>query len=77
MKKTVLNEEFKRMQELASITNENDNKMSKSVKLSDLEWDFSEGNEIELKIGNEILVISRYELDDFIESWDENLMELK
>jgi hypothetical protein len=47
--------------------------MSKSKKLSDLEWDFSEGNEIELKIGNEILIISRDELDDFIESWDENL----
>jgi hypothetical protein len=47
--------------------------MNKKIKLSDLEWDFSEGNEIELKIGNEILVISRDELDDFIESWDENL----
>lgn len=70
MKKEVLTEEFKRMQELASITNENNNK---SIKLSDLEWDFSEGNEIELKIGNEILVINRDELNDFIESWDENL----
>ena len=47
----------------------------KSVKLSDLDWDFSEGNEVELKIGNKILVISRGELEDFIESWNENLEE--
>ena len=47
----------------------------KSVKLSDLDWDFSEGNEVELKIGNKILVISRGELEDFVESWNENLEE--
>ena len=51
--------------------------MSKNVRLSDLEWDFSEGTEIELKIGNKILVISRDELNDFIESWDENLEDLE
>ena len=51
--------------------------MKKNVKLSDLEWDFSEGNEIELKIGNKILVISRDELNDFIESWDENLEDIE
>ena len=46
-----------------------------SVKLSDLDWDFSEGNEVELTIGNKILIISRDELNDFIESWDENLKD--
>jgi hypothetical protein len=51
--------------------------MSKIIKLSDLEWDFSEGDEIELEIGNKILVISRDELNDFIESWDENLEDLE
>ena len=49
----------------------------KNVKLSDLDWDFSEGNEVELKIGNKILVISRGELEDFIESWDENLEDIE
>jgi hypothetical protein len=49
----------------------------KSVKLSDLDWDFSEGNEVELKIGGKILVISRDELSDFVRSWDENLEDIE
>jgi hypothetical protein len=47
----------------------------KKINLSDLEWDFSEGNEVELKIGNTILVITKNELDSFTESWNENLEE--
>ena len=42
------------------------------IKLSDLDWDFSDSDVVELKIGNVILEIERRELDDFIESWDEN-----
>jgi hypothetical protein len=44
----------------------------KKIKLSDLDWDFSDSDVVELKIGNVILEIERKELDDFIESWDEN-----
>jgi len=44
----------------------------KQVLLSDLEWDFSDQDEVELKVGNTILVLTRDELNDFIESWDEN-----
>lgn len=44
----------------------------KQVLLSDLEWDFSDKDEVELKVGNTILVLTRDELNDFIESWDEN-----
>ena len=42
------------------------------VLLSDLEWDFSDQDEVELKVGNTILVLTRDELNSFIESWDEN-----
>ena len=44
----------------------------KQVLLSDLEWDFSDEDMVELKVGNTILVLTRDELNDFIESWDEN-----
>jgi len=44
----------------------------KQVLLSDLEWDFSDKDEVELKVGNTILVLTRDELNDFIKSWDEN-----
>ena len=44
----------------------------KQVLLSDLEWDFSDQDEVELKVGNTILVLTRDELNSFIESWDEN-----
>ena len=47
----------------------------KVINLSDLEWDFSDGDEIELEIGNSILVITKDELDSFMESWEENLDE--
>ena len=41
--------------------------------LEDLEWDFSEENYVELKMGNVILNINWDVLNDFIESWDENI----
>ena len=44
----------------------------KQVLLSDLEWDFSDQDEVELKVGNTILVLTRDELNSFIESWNEN-----
>jgi hypothetical protein len=44
----------------------------KEFNLSDLEWDFSNGDSVSLKIGKYILNISRDEINDFIESWDEN-----
>ena len=44
----------------------------KQVLLSDLEWDFSDEDMVELKVGNTILVLTRDELNNFIESWDEN-----
>ena len=44
----------------------------KQVLLSDLEWDFSDEDMVELKVGKTILVLTRDELNDFIESWDEN-----
>jgi hypothetical protein len=47
----------------------------KEFNLSDLEWDFSDGNSVVLKLGDVILNIDRDELDDFIGSWDENLEE--
>jgi hypothetical protein len=47
----------------------------KEFNLSDLEWDFSDGNSVVLKLGDVILNIDRDELEDFIESWDENLEE--
>jgi hypothetical protein len=47
----------------------------KEFNLSDLEWDFSDGNSVVLKLGDVILNIGRDELEDFIDSWDENLEE--
>lgn len=47
----------------------------KEFNLSDLEWDFSDGNSVVLKLGDVILNIDRDELEDFIDSWDENLEE--
>jgi hypothetical protein len=44
-----------------------------TIKLSDLDWDFSDEDEITLSLPKGIeLVISRDELKDFIESWKEN-----
>ena len=45
----------------------------KEFNLEDLEWNFSEGNYVELKMGDVILNINRDVLNDFIESWDENI----
>ncbi len=42
-----------------------------AYKLKDTEWDFSDEDMVELKVGNTILVLTRDELNDFIESWDE------
>ena len=47
----------------------------KEFNLEDLEWNFSEGNYVELKMGDVILNINRDVLNDFIESWDENIEE--
>jgi len=44
----------------------------KEFNLEDLEWDFSEGNVVVLKMGDVVLNIERNVLDGFIESWDEN-----
>jgi hypothetical protein len=44
----------------------------KEFNLEDLEWDFSEGNVVVLKMGDVVLNIERNVLDSFIESWDEN-----
>ena len=44
----------------------------KEFNLSDLEWDFSDGDSVSLEIGKYVLNISREELESFIESWDEN-----
>jgi hypothetical protein len=47
--------------------------MSKTINLSDLEWDFSDADEVTLLLPKGIeLVISRDELNSFIESWEEN-----
>ena len=47
--------------------------MSKTINLSDLEWDFSDEDEVTLSLPKGIeLVISRDELNSFIESWEEN-----
>ena len=47
-----------------------------TINLSDLEWDFSDGEEVTLSLPRGIeLVISKGELKDFIESWDENWEE--
>jgi hypothetical protein len=44
-----------------------------TIKLSDLDWDFSDEDEVTLSLPKGIeLVISRDELKDFIESWEEN-----
>ena len=47
----------------------------KEFNLEDLEWNFSEGNYVELKMGGVVLNINRDVLNDFIESWDENIEE--
>ena len=45
--------------------------MSKTINLSDLEWDFSDADEVTLSLPKGIeLVISRDELNSFIESWE-------
>jgi len=47
--------------------------MSKTISLSDLEWDFSDEDEVILSLPKGIeLTISKDELNDFIESWKEN-----
>ena len=47
--------------------------MSKTISLSDLEWDFSDEDEVTLSLPKGIeLTISKDELNDFIESWKEN-----
>jgi hypothetical protein len=47
--------------------------MTKTINLSDLEWDFSDEDEVTLSLPKGIeLVISKDELNDFIESWKEN-----
>jgi hypothetical protein len=44
-----------------------------TIKLSDLDWDFSDEDEITLSLPKGIeLVIGKDELNDFIESWKEN-----
>lgn len=44
----------------------------KEFNLEDLEWDFSDEDNVVLKMGNVILNVERNVLKDFIESWDEN-----
>jgi hypothetical protein len=47
--------------------------MSKTISLSDLEWDFSDEDEVTLSLPKGIeLTISKDELNSFIESWKEN-----
>jgi hypothetical protein len=47
--------------------------MSKTISLSDLEWDFSDEDEVTLSLPKGIeLIISKDELNSFIESWKEN-----
>jgi hypothetical protein len=47
-----------------------------TINLSDLEWDFSDEEEVTLFLPRGIeLVISKGELKDFIESWEENWEE--
>jgi hypothetical protein len=44
-----------------------------TINLSDLDWDFSDEDEVTLSLPKGIeLTISRDELKDFIESWEEN-----
>ena len=50
-------------------------KIMNEFNLEDLEWNFSEGNYVELKMGGVVLNINRDVLNDFIESWDENIEE--
>ena len=44
----------------------------KELDLTDFDWDFSDDDQAVLTKGNIILNISKEELKEFIESWEEN-----